>query len=283
MTTGSSAHTWQRGIMKIKTELINSIFIVTCEGSRLDASFAQDFLTAMKGFIQKGHLDILLDLSAVDFVDSTGLGSIVHCLKEIDSRGQLVLCGVNEMVLSLLQMTRLDKIFIQAADRNKALTNLSWKKTKRIGTTISAVSGIPHENEEEEAILLEIDNGEIEEVASDERRRHRRIRHQQILDEELVAYSTNTSTGKTSTGIILNISPGGLLMVSTSHHSVGDELLVRSIIGKNFKLKELAVVRSCYDGKYGLEFMKPAQETVTFLHQLTGAVTLEHGDRSRHF
>lgn len=117
--------------MKIKTEIIDSIFIVTFEGSRLDASFAQDFLTAMKGFIQKGHLDILLDLSTVEFVDSTGLGSIVRCLKEIDSRGQLVLCGVNEMVLNLLQLTRLDKIFIQAKDRREALTTLSWKKEKK--------------------------------------------------------------------------------------------------------------------------------------------------------
>lgn len=269
--------------MKIKTEIIQSIFIVTFEGSRLDASFAQDFLTAMKGFIQKGHLDILLDMSAVDFVDSTGLGSIVRCLKEIDSRGQLVLCGVNEMVLSLLQMTRLDKIFIQAKDRQEALNSLSWNKQKTTGTTISAVSGIPEEDEDDWAILLEVDDGEVEEVESDERRRHRRIGHRQILDEDLVAYCTNTSTGKNSTAVILNISPGGILMVSTSHHNIGDELLIRSIIGKNFKLKELTVIRSCRDGEYGLEFTKPSKETSVFLNQLTGAVILEHGDRFRHF
>lgn len=269
--------------MKIKTEIVQSIFIVTFEGDRLDASFAQDFLTAMKGFIQKGHRDILLDLSAVDFVDSTGLGSIVRCLKEIDSRGQLVLCGVNEMVLSLLQMTRLDKIFTQAADRNEALNRLSWKKPKKTGTTISAVSGIPDEKEEDYAILLEIDDGEVEEVANSERRRHRRIAHQQILDEDLVAYCTNTATGKSSTGVVLNISPGGLLMVSTSQHALGAELLIRSIIGRNFKLKELTVIRSCNDGEYGLEFVKPSEQTRLFLNQLTGAVTLEHNDRFRHF
>jgi anti-sigma B factor antagonist len=282
MATSSSDHTWKPSIMKITTELINSIFIVTCEGSRLDASFAQDFLEAMKGFIEKGHFDILLDLSAVDFVDSTGLGSIVHCLKEIDSRGQLVLCGVNEMVLSLLQMTRLDKIFIQAADRNEALNNISWKKTKEPGTTISATPRIPQEDKLDTPILLEIDDGETKEVDNDERRKHRRINHQQILDEKLIAYATNTNTGKNSTAIILNISPGGILMVSTSHHSIGDELLIRSIIGKNFKLKELAVIRSSSDGKYGLEFIKPSKETITFLNQLTGAVMLGHGDRIRH-
>lgn len=269
--------------MKIKTEIIQSIFIVTFEGPRLDAAFAQDFLNAMKGFIQNGHRDILLDLSAVDFVDSTGLGSIVRCLKEIDARGQLVLCGVNEMVLSLLRMTRLDKIFIQAADRNEALNSLSWKEPKRIGTTISAVSGIPKEDEDDYAILLEIDEGEIEEVATDERRRHRRIGHRQILDEDLVAYCSNTATGKNSTAVILNISPGGIFMVSTSQHSIGDELLVRSAIGKNFKLKELSVIRSCHDGEYGLEFIRPSEATRLFLNQLTGAVTLEHNDRFRHF
>ncbi|MBU0960440.1 MAG: STAS domain-containing protein [Proteobacteria bacterium] len=269
--------------MKIKTEIINSIFIVTFEGPRLDASFAQDFLNAMKGFIQKGHLDILLDLTAVDFVDSTGLGSIVRCLKEIDSRGQLVLCGVNEMVLSLLQMTRLDKIFTRAADRDEALNSLSWQRPKRTGTTISAVSGIPKEDEDDYAILLEVEDADVKEIASDERRRHRRIGHRQILDEDLVAYCTNTATGKNSTAVILNISPGGILMISTSHHSIGDELLIRSSIGKNFKLKELTVIRSCHDGEYGLEFMNPSEKTSLFLNQLTGAVILEHNDRFRHF
>ncbi len=272
--------------MKIKTEIVQGIFIVTCEGNRLDALFAKDFFTAMKGFIQKGHVDILLDLSAVDFVDSTGLGSIVRCLNEIGGHGQLALCGVSEAVLSLLQITRLDRVLTQAGDRKEALENLSWEKKKGAGTTLSAVSGIPEDDEDEWAILLEVedDDDKVLEVASDERRRHRRIGHRQILDEDLVAYCTNTTTGKNSTGVILNISPGGILMVSTSaRHAVGDDLLVSSVIGRNFKLKELTRIKSSDNGKYGLEFIRPSPETKNFLNQLTGSVSLESGDRFRHF
>ena len=107
--------------MKINTEIIQKVFVVTCEGTRLDAAFAQKFFVSMQGFIKKGHMDIVLDLSSVEFVDSTGLGALVRCLKEIDGRGQLVLCGVNEMVLSLLKMTHLDDIFVQVANDRRGI------------------------------------------------------------------------------------------------------------------------------------------------------------------
>lgn len=117
--------------MKINTKIIQKIFIVTCDGTRLDAAYAQKFFNSMQGFIKKGHMDIVLDLSSVEFVDSTGLGAIVLCLKEINGRGQFVLCGVNDMVLSLLKMTHLDSVFIQAATRKEALKRLTQEKKKK--------------------------------------------------------------------------------------------------------------------------------------------------------
>jgi hypothetical protein len=64
-------------------------------------------------------------------VDSTGLGSVARSLKQIDGAGNLILCGVDERVLSLLKMTRLDEIFIQKANRKTALSHFFWERKQR--------------------------------------------------------------------------------------------------------------------------------------------------------
>ncbi len=120
--------------MKIKTEICENIFILTCEGKRLDAAFAKIFLNAMSSSIEDGHTDIVLDLSHVKFVDSTGLGAIICCLKAINDRGYLVLSGVNEMVLSLLQMTNLEGLFLRAGSISEA-TQLIWEKKRNAAKT----------------------------------------------------------------------------------------------------------------------------------------------------
>ncbi|MCF8056329.1 MAG: PilZ domain-containing protein [Desulfocapsa sp.] len=117
--------------MKIKTEVLKSIYIVTCEGSDLNPVLIQGFVTAMKGFIQKQQLDILLDLSGVESVDSTKLGSVIQFLEQIEGGdGLLILCGVSDRVINLLKMTNMDGKFIQADNRNSALSNLFWEKKK---------------------------------------------------------------------------------------------------------------------------------------------------------
>ncbi len=269
--------------MKINTEVFEKIFVVTCEGSRLDATFAQEFFSSMQRFIQKGHMDIVLDLSSVEFVDSTGLGAIVRCLKELEGHGLLVLCGVNEMVLSLLKMTHLDDIFIQAVDRDEAFKRLGAEKEKRKvapEAPAESVGTAPKVTGFDEALLASLtmeDSEPIEEIKDDERRKYRRTVSKQIMNEDIIVHCINTATGKRTTGVIRDISPGGLLLISTSKLSVRDTLIIEGRIGRNFRFREHAVICSCRDGKYGLEFIKPSRQTTSFLNQLTGSVMLTRG------
>ncbi len=258
--------------MKLKTAVVNEVLVITCDGPRLDASFAKSFFTAIQGMINKGYLDIVLDLTTIDFVDSTGLGAIVRCLKEIDNRGQLVLCGISETLRTLLEMTRLHEVFSIAEDRAGAVKLLLANKEKQKKQ---------HEVEEEllEPLVME-DSNTIGKVENDERRRHRRVLHSKILNDDIIVYWTNISSGKNSNGVVVDISPGGVLMVSPSSHSVGDELILQGTIGTSFKFKEKGVVRSSNDGKYGIEFINPTPETTSFLNQLIGAVGMEKGSIS---
>lgn len=269
--------------MRIKTEIVKGVFILTFAGPRLDSMFAHGFFNAMQESIRKGHRDMILDLSNIDSVNSSELGAMVRSLKEIDSHGHLGLCGISRQVLDLLNKTHMGEIFIHAVTRDEVLNDLLSRETKKgVGTIAST----------DEAILVEEDWLEfIEEVTEEEddsvqketpperrqqqRRKHPRINCYQILDEDLMVYCSNVRTGKESTAVVLNISPGGLYIISTDFHETGDTFIIQGHIGKTFKLKEQAVIRFCSNGRYGLEFLNPSEKTVLFLNQLIGSVGLK--------
>jgi anti-sigma B factor antagonist len=280
--------------MKIKTEIINSIFIITCDGPSLDASLAQEFLSAMGGFIQKSQMDVLLDISGVNFVDSTGIGSVIRSLTEIDGHGQLILCGVNNRTLALLEMAHLDGTIHHEPTRDKALNSLFWDTKEDSHTTIVDETEFIDTTEEHEDIndlttLLEPEKEQIPivkknqiEIPKEERRQYRRIEKKQIMDEEFAIFCKNVTTGRQYPGLVLNISPGGILMTTRSKLSIGDELLVEGRIGRQFKFKERAVSRSCRKQKHGLEFIDLSKETNNFLDRLTGSVDMIKSNRFHH-
>ena len=62
--------------------------------------------------IQGGAGHLALDLTKVDFMDSSSLGSLVTCLKRIRERdGKLVLVGVGGTPMKVLTLTGLDRVF----------------------------------------------------------------------------------------------------------------------------------------------------------------------------
>lgn len=111
--------------MHIETSNHDDVLVVTLFESRLDSYVATDFRDAMDAFINQGNDRIVLDLSKVEFVDSSGLGAIVTTQKRLGRARDLVICGPNETVLRLFKLARLDKIFQIVATESEALTVLS--------------------------------------------------------------------------------------------------------------------------------------------------------------
>ncbi|MEI6380701.1 MAG: STAS domain-containing protein [Cyanobacteriota bacterium ELA615] len=55
---------------------------------------------------------ILIDFQDVTFMDSSGLGTLVLCLKSVRTAGaELYVCSVNEQIKMLLELTSMDKVF----------------------------------------------------------------------------------------------------------------------------------------------------------------------------
>ena len=79
----------------------------------------------MVDWINQGNRRIVLDLSEVDFIDSSGLGAIVSSLKTLGNDGDLVICGIRETVMGLFKITRMNRVFQIFATESEAIEALS--------------------------------------------------------------------------------------------------------------------------------------------------------------
>jgi anti-sigma B factor antagonist len=98
--------------------------VVTPRMKRLDASVAPAFKQAVVQVVEAGDRRLVLDLSGVEFLDSSGLGALVSVLKAAGSQGALAVCGARGAVLSLFKLTRMDKVFEIHAARADALARM---------------------------------------------------------------------------------------------------------------------------------------------------------------
>jgi anti-anti-sigma factor len=52
--------------------------------------------------------DLTLDLSALTFIDSTGIQAIIHAAQKLDDRGRLILRAPGRTVMRVFELVRLD-------------------------------------------------------------------------------------------------------------------------------------------------------------------------------
>jgi anti-sigma B factor antagonist len=97
--------------MKIEAEKIDGILLLTPCDTIIDASSAADFKGQIATWITEGNTRILLDLSCIEFIDSSGLGAIISLLKQLAGKGDICLSGIRDQVMSLFKLTRMDRIF----------------------------------------------------------------------------------------------------------------------------------------------------------------------------
>ena len=67
---------------------------------------------AVKEEISNGIKAVNLDLSALNTINSAGLGILISCLKSAkNSNADLKLINCNDKILGILKLTKLDKVF----------------------------------------------------------------------------------------------------------------------------------------------------------------------------
>ena len=97
--------------MRFEETKIGNVFIAKVLESRISADVAPRFKSDIVSYVTRGNRTLVLDLSEVTFIDSSGLGALIASLKVIGNEGELVLCGVRDTVASMFKLTRMNKVF----------------------------------------------------------------------------------------------------------------------------------------------------------------------------
>ncbi len=107
--------------MKLTYRDLNTTRLITAQGDRLDAAAAIRFKDDMRKLTADGPARIVLDLGAVGFLDSSGLGAVVAAMKQLDPDQVLELAGLAPVVMKVFSLTRMDSVFIIHPDAQTAL------------------------------------------------------------------------------------------------------------------------------------------------------------------
>lgn len=115
--------------MNLSFESRGAIGILRVDDSRIDASVAIAFKDRFRDLVSGSSGDVILDLSKVDFIDSSGLGAIVAARKLLGAGRVLELAGLSPAVDKVMTLTRMNTVFPIHTDAEAAATARSAEPT----------------------------------------------------------------------------------------------------------------------------------------------------------
>lgn len=96
------------------------VFVVHDEGvvrvleaplTQLDADNSKDFKQSFRDTVE-GKAKVILDLGRLEFVDSSGLGALLSCLRvQTAQEGTLKLCSMTKTVRAMFELVRMHRVF----------------------------------------------------------------------------------------------------------------------------------------------------------------------------
>ena len=96
--------------MNLSTENVGEVTVVVLGIDILDAGNAKEFKAGMSPILEK-RARVVLDMSQVNFLDSSGCGALLSCLRQVNTAGgDLKLFGVTKPVRTLFELIRMHRI-----------------------------------------------------------------------------------------------------------------------------------------------------------------------------
>ena len=108
--------------MKISSEKQDGATIVSQEGD-IDLGRSPTLRTSLREAQSSKPQRLVVDLSRVDYMDSSGVATLVEALQNARRGGtKLVLCCMKDRVRSIFEIARLDTVFAIVETREAAIT-----------------------------------------------------------------------------------------------------------------------------------------------------------------
>lgn len=97
--------------MDLATDTTEAGLVIRVLDTRIDAASAIEFKEAVRQAAQAPGSPVILDLSQVAFIDSSGLGALVAVLKLLGPDRPLQLAAAQPNVSKVFRLTRMDSVF----------------------------------------------------------------------------------------------------------------------------------------------------------------------------
>lgn len=107
--------------MDMMIEQLAGVTVVVLPGNELDAANTEEFKSTIAPVL-KAHSKMVFDLSQLRFIDSSGLGAFLSCLRQLSIKGgELKLCGMSNQVYQTFELVRMHRIFDIYGTKNEAV------------------------------------------------------------------------------------------------------------------------------------------------------------------
>jgi anti-sigma B factor antagonist len=115
--------------LTLDTRDVGSVTIVHCKG-RIVAGDESEALRAHVTWLLRDRRSIVLHLGEVEFLDSSGLGTIVRSLSSTRQvRGDLKLCNLPQSIRKVLELSHLTKVFDTHEAEENAIASFYRNRT----------------------------------------------------------------------------------------------------------------------------------------------------------
>jgi anti-sigma B factor antagonist len=97
--------------MQLTTDDRGTARVITVREERIDAAIAIQFKDALRSAAGDSAARIVIDMSKVGFLDSSGLGALVAAMKLLGPTRKLELAALGASVERVFRLTRMDTVF----------------------------------------------------------------------------------------------------------------------------------------------------------------------------
>lgn len=110
--------------MILQVETREDIVVAKVELTTLDFHTTKEFRQETASLV--ANRCVVLDLEAINFIDSTGLGALLTLLRAVRlNGGELRLTGVGPKVLTIFRLVRMNNVFEIYSDSEEAISSFS--------------------------------------------------------------------------------------------------------------------------------------------------------------
>ena len=107
--------------MQIAFEKVGEVAVAAVPVDELDAGNVGEFKRDIAPLLE-ANAKVVLDMSRLRFVDSSGLGAFISCLRRLNAKGgDLKMCGMSKQVRAVFELVRMHRVFDIVSSKEDAV------------------------------------------------------------------------------------------------------------------------------------------------------------------